>query len=68
MKLSNKTYDIMKWVVQIVLPAFIGLIGAVGGSLNWADTEITMTIVSAVTAFLGAILGVSNSNYKKEEQ
>lgn len=58
----------MKWVVQIVLPAFIGLIGAVGGSLNWADTEITMTIVSAVTAFLGAILGVSNSNYKKEEQ
>lgn len=68
MKLTNKTYDVLKWVVQIVLPALIGLIGAVGGSLNWADTEITMTIVSAVTAFLGAILGVSNSNYKKEEE
>jgi len=68
MILNNKYYDILKWIVTIVLPASVALIGTVGGSLNWDYTEITMTIVGAVTTFLGATLGVSNSNYKKEDK
>lgn len=68
MILNNKYYDILKWIVTIVLPASVALIGTVGGSLNWDYTEITMTIVGAVTTFLGAALGVSNSNYKKEDK
>lgn len=68
MILKNKYYDILIWIVTIVLPASIGLIGTVGGALNWEYTDITMTIVAAVTTFLGAILGVSNVNYKKEER
>ena len=67
MILNSIYYDILKWIVTIVLPASIALIGTVGGSLDWAYTEVTMTIVGAVTTFLGATLGVSNSNYKKEE-
>jgi len=68
MILNNKYYDILKWIVTIVLPASVSLIGTVGGSLNWEYTELTMTIVGAVTTFLGATLGVSNSNYKKEDK
>lgn len=67
MILKNKYYDILVWVVQIVLPASVGLIGTIGGALNWQYTEITMTIIGAVTTFFGVILGVSNKQYKKEE-
>lgn len=67
MMLNNKTYDVLKHVVSVVLPASIALIGVVGASFNWPHTEVTMTIVGAVTTFLGTTLGVSNANYKKEE-
>lgn len=66
MILNSKWYDILKWVVSIVLPASIALIGTVGGSFNWEHTELAMTITGAVTTFLGATLGISNVNYKKE--
>jgi len=68
MILNSKYYDILKWIVTIVLPASIALIGTVGGSFNWSYTEATLTIVAAVTTFLGATLGISNANYKKEEK
>lgn len=64
--LNNKTYDYLKYVVTMVLPALVTLIGVVGGSLHWEHTEVTMTIVGGITAFLGASLGISNANYKKE--
>jgi len=68
MKLNSKYYDILKWVVTIVLPASIALIGTIGGSIDWSYTEVTLTIVAAVTTFLGTALGVSNLNYKKEDK
>lgn len=67
MQFNNKTYDIMKWIVQTFLPALIALVGGIGAATNFEHTEITMTILAAVTTFLGALLGVSNHNYKKEE-
>ena len=67
MQFNNKTYDIMKWIVQTFLPALIALVGAIGSATNFEHTEITMTTLAAVTTFLGALLGVSNHNYKKGE-
>lgn len=63
MIMSNKTYDILKWIAQILLPA----LGALyfGLAKIWAfpyGTEIVGTI-SLVDAFLGALLGISSSNY-----
>lgn len=65
--LDNKTYDALRWVVSIVLPALITLIGTIGNSIGWAQTEITMTIIGAITVFLGTVLGVSNAQYRKDE-
>ena len=64
--LNNKTYDVLKWVVSIVLPALVTLIGVIGASIGWEHTELVMTVITAITAFLGTTLGVSSSNYKKE--
>lgn len=67
MKLSNQNYDALKWIVQIVLPALLTLVGTIGTSVNWEYTEIILVIMGAVTTFLGTVLGVSNHNYKKEQ-
>ncbi len=66
--MSNKVYDILKFVAQIVLPAVATLYAALGKIWNWPlVAEITATIC-AVDTFLGAILGISSSNYAKAQQ
>ena len=65
MKLSNKAYDILKWIAQILLPALGTLYFAL--SKIWGlpcATEIVGTI-SAVDVFLGAMLGISTTQYNK---
>ncbi len=56
MILSNKLYDILKWVALVVLPALATFYLALANS--WAAT------IAAVDVFLAALLGVSTSNYK----
>jgi hypothetical protein len=68
MKLSNKAYDILKWIAQILLPAIGTLYFAL--SKIWGlpfATEIVGTI-SAVDVFLGAMLGISTAQYNKSEE
>lgn len=63
MKMSNKVYDILKFIAQIVLPALATLWAALGKIWGWPlVTEITATIC-AVDTFLGALLGISSSRY-----
>jgi branched-subunit amino acid transport protein len=66
MKLPNKIYDVLKWVVIIVLPA----IGAAytGLSQIWSlpyAAEIPATI-TVVCTFLGAVLCISTAEYNKD--
>ena len=68
MKMSNKTYDILKYIAQIVLPA----LGALyfGLAKIWGfpyATEIVGTI-SVVDAFLGAVLKISTDQYNQEQE
>lgn len=65
MKMSNNVYDVLKWFTMIFLPAAITLFGVVGKTLNLSCTDTILTIAVAVDTFLGSILGISNSAYKK---
>lgn len=65
--MSNKMYDVLKWVCIIVLPAIATLY--MGLAKIWDlpfETEIPQTI-TVIDAFLGAILGVSTIQYNKDE-
>lgn len=65
--LSNKAYDVLKWVALIALPALATLYSTLG--LLWAfpyTNEIVATIV-ALDTFLGGLLGVSTANYTEGE-
>ena len=68
MKLPNRVYDILKWICLIVLPALSVLYGALAHiwGLPYAS-EIPLTI-EAIDVFLGALIGISNYNIKKEDK
>lgn len=64
--MSNKVYDILKWVALVVFPAIATLFSAI--SMIWGipyGEQITSTIIAIDTA-LGAILGVSSIKYAKK--
>ena len=63
--LTNKTYDTLKWIVMIVLPALAALLTAVGEIWGIADMPRIVLTLNAVTAFLGALIGVSTATYNK---
>lgn len=67
MTFTNKTYDILKWIAQIFLPALTVFIGVVLKCFNVEGTDVIITIMTAFDAFLGAILGISSTNYNKKE-
>lgn len=66
MKLNNKVYDILKWILLILTPALTLLITTLGGLYNF-DTKVINGTISAVATFLGALIGVSSSNYNKNK-
>ena len=63
--LTNKMYDILKWIVMIVLPALAALLTAVGEIWAIPDMPRIVLTLNAVTAFLGALIGVSSVNYNR---
>ena len=66
MKLSNISYDRMKWFALVFVPAFEVLIltlGKIWGIPYYSEIGAS---VAAVGVFLAAILGVSSRNYYNE--
>lgn len=65
MKLSNKVYDILKWVAQYLLPAIGTLYFALASIWGLPYGEQIVGTITAVDTFLGVILGISTIQYKK---
>lgn len=68
MKLNDKVYNFLKWFTLIFMPALTTLVGVILNCFNVASTDIVLTIMTAITTFLGAILGISNNNYYKNDE
>ena len=65
MRLSNKVYDILKWIALVFIPALITFYGVIGNVLNIPYTEIVLTIMGAFDVFMGSLLGISSAQYNK---
>lgn len=67
MNLSNRTYDILKWIAQYLLPAIGTLYFALAGIWGLPYGEQVVGTITAVDTFLGVILGISSMSYNKKE-
>ena len=63
--MSDKAYNIMKWIVQYILPGLGVLYAIIAGVAGLPYAEVVLAIVMAVDWFLGVILGISTSQYNK---
>lgn len=64
--MSNKLYDILKYIAQIVLPAIATLYFALAGIWGLPYGEQVVGTITAIDTFLGVLLGISTANYNKE--
>ena len=67
MKMSNKVYDILKAIAQIILPGIGTLYFALASIWNLPFGEEVVGTITAIDTFLGALLGVSTATYNKEK-
>lgn len=65
MKMSNKTYDILKYITQIIIPAVATLYFALAGIWGFPYGEQIVGTLTAIDTFLGVCLGISSAQYKK---
>lgn len=66
-KLSNEDYDVLKWIATYLLPAVGTLYFALSSIWGLPCGEQVVGTITAVDAFMGAILGISSYNYNKAE-
>lgn len=70
MRLNDKTYNILKWVCVIALPAVLTFLSTVL-PLVGVPVDLTQTIVAigaAVDTLIGALIGISTYQYNKDKE
>lgn len=67
MKLSNKLYDVLKWIALYLLPALGTLYFALAGIWGFPFGEEVVGTITALDTFLGVILGISSAQYTKSD-
>lgn len=64
--MSNKAYDILKYIAQLVLPALATLYLTLAGIWGLPYGEAISGTIMAIDTFLGVLLKISSTNYQKK--
>lgn len=64
--MTDKTYDILKRIALIVIPALATFVNAVGIVWGIPYTNEATATITALGVFLGAALGISSKNYEPD--
>ena len=63
--MSNKVYDVLKWVAMYLLPALGTLYFALASIWGLPYGEQIVGTITAIDTFLGVVLGISTVQYSK---
>lgn len=66
--LNDRTYDIVKQLVQIVLPALGTLYFTLAAIWDLPAAEQVIGTLAAVATFLGVFLGLSHKKYMEDDK
>ena len=68
MRLPDKVYDVLKWVVLVVIPActtdYVGL----DSVFSWGYGDVVAKVSAIVCALIGSIIGISTAEYNKAKK
>lgn len=68
MILSNKVYEILKYIALIALPAAGALYFGLAQIWGWPYGQEIVGSITVIDTFLGALLKMSEINYDKEQE
>lgn len=68
MKLPDTVYDVLKWVIALVLPAVAVLYGNLGPDWGWYNPQLIVKTITEVQIFLGVIFGISCYTHAQEQK
>ncbi len=64
---NNRVYDILKWVAIVFLDAVGVCYRALAAIWAWPLGDEVLATCSALSVFLGALLGISNAQYERQQ-
>jgi hypothetical protein len=67
MKLPNKVYDVLKWIVIICLPALATAYVGLAGVWGWPYADEIAKTEAVICVLLGAMLGISTAEYRRAD-
>ena len=66
--MCDKTYTVLKWMAQLLLPAMGTLYFALASIWHLPYGEQVVGTITAVDTFLGVILGITTAQYKQKQK
>lgn len=66
--MSNRAFDLLRLIGELILPALATLYAALGAIWGWPYIEAIVGTIAAVTAFIGAIVNGLRRVYNKKEE
>jgi len=68
MIIPSKLYEILKWLLLIVTPAFITLFSFMASAWHWdIPVEAITGTITAIATFIGVCIGISNHYYYSQD-
>lgn len=66
MKMNDRLYDILKWVVMIVIPALTTAYVGLAAIWDFPYAEEIAKTSAVICTLLGALLGISTAQYNRQ--
>lgn len=67
MKLSDRVYDVLKWLVCICIPALTTAYVGLDKLFAWGYAAEVAQVSAIICTLLGALIGISTAQYYKGE-
>lgn len=65
---NEKTYNVLKYIALIVIPALSTLVVSIGTAIGKpAQAQAISVIITAIGTFLGSVVVVSSNKYSKQQ-
>ena len=67
MKLPNKVYDVLKWIVMVCIPALTTAYVGLDSVFCWGYADVVAKVSAIVCTLIGALIGISTAQYNKNQ-
>ncbi len=70
MKLSDRLYNVLKWLVLVCIPALTTAYVGLAAIFKWGYADTVAKVSAIVCTLIGSLIGISTAEYnraKKEE-